>query len=143
MKETAPVFFFFFSSWLLVAIIGQKKLLEMCKKPATMWCLLHCFLPVIFKLCRVMFGLLSWHDWGGGGSSPFFESGVKSALEVTVKPVTSSPGVGGNDPRECKIPHPTSHRSHLLLPCTDIQHNTQTHTLLNLEELRRVWPGGG
>lgn len=61
-------FFFFSSSWLLIAIIGQKKLLEMCKKTATMWCLLHCFLPVIFKLCRVMFGLLSWHDWGGGAA---------------------------------------------------------------------------
>ena len=82
----------------------------------------------------------------GGAYCRSSQTGVKSALEVTGEclqwPATSSPhGVVGNDPWErsntppSPPPFPFPPFSH-----TDTQH---TNTLLNLEELRSVWPGGG
>lgn len=76
------------------------------------------------------------------------QTGVKSALEVTGEclpgPVTPPPMVRSVMTLG-KVVTPPLHPPSLFpsRPLLHTQHNTHTHRLLNLEELRRVWPGGG
>lgn len=97
---------------------------------------------VVWELPSLRCQVCVWMPDGGIMWCPSFNTEVKSALEVIGdgrgRLVTSSPTVRSVMTLGSIVTPPPS------FPYTHIQHNTHTHTtLLNLEELRRVWPGGG